>query len=148
MKNGRRSSKRVSNAVRFTTAGSTSTCPKSGFTVASSVMFDVSRYFRSTPTSAKWSEPLRYGLANVTPLGATLVLSATDTNLPISVAFSGQPDPQAKIWEPLKAERAWQWSPMQPRRVYLWFRDANGNERGPFVAGPEMWRAFLPRIAR
>ncbi|HEY1012664.1 MAG TPA: LamG-like jellyroll fold domain-containing protein [Herpetosiphonaceae bacterium] len=87
-------------------------------------------------------------IRDVTPLGATLVLSATDANLPISVAFSSQPDPQAKIWEPLKAERAWQWAPMQPRRVYLWFRDAYGNERGPFVAGPEMWRAFLPRIAR
>ena len=36
-KNGRFSSKNTSNAERFTTAGSTSTCPKSGFTVAVSV---------------------------------------------------------------------------------------------------------------
>ena len=35
MKNGRRSSKKVSNCVRLTTAGSTSTWPKSGLIVAS-----------------------------------------------------------------------------------------------------------------
>ena len=36
-KNGRFSGKKVSNADRFTTAGSTSTWPKSGFTVPVSV---------------------------------------------------------------------------------------------------------------
>ncbi len=36
-KNGRRSGKKVSKALRLITAGSASTCPKSGSTVASSV---------------------------------------------------------------------------------------------------------------
>src|SRR6478672_6314189 len=49
-KNGRFSGKKVSNADRLSTAGSTSTCPKSGFNVASSVRFDVRRSLRSSPT--------------------------------------------------------------------------------------------------
>ena len=49
-KNGRFSGKNVSKAVRFTTDGSASTCPKSGFTVTSSVRFSVIPYFRSPPT--------------------------------------------------------------------------------------------------
>ena len=49
-KNGRFSSKNVSNADRLTTAGSTSTWPKSGFTVALSVRFDVTRSIASPPT--------------------------------------------------------------------------------------------------
>src|ERR1041385_4805877 len=49
-KNGRFSSKKVSNAERFTTAGSTSTCPKSGFTVAFNVRLEVTRYIASPPT--------------------------------------------------------------------------------------------------
>src|SRR2546426_11961654 len=48
-KKGRRSSKKVSNADRFTTAGSTSTCPKSGLTVALRVRLDVSSARASTP---------------------------------------------------------------------------------------------------
>src|SRR5205823_8835448 len=39
-KNGRCSLKKVSNAVRLSTAGSASTWPKSGLTVASRVRFD------------------------------------------------------------------------------------------------------------
>jgi hypothetical protein len=49
-KKGRCSGKNVSKAERFTTAGSTSTCPKSGLMVASRVTFEVSRYLRSAPT--------------------------------------------------------------------------------------------------
>src|ERR1051325_4459721 len=59
MKNGRFSGKKVSKAVRFTTAGSTSTCPKSGLKVASRVRFEVSRYLRSAPARASvecWRE--------------------------------------------------------------------------------------------
>src|SRR6478609_6165625 len=48
-KNGRFSGKNVSNADRLSTAGSTSTCPKSGLIVASSVRFDVNRSLRSNP---------------------------------------------------------------------------------------------------
>src|SRR5665213_1196181 len=49
MKNVRFSGKKVSNAERLSTAGSTSTWPKSGLIVASSVRFDVRRSFRSSP---------------------------------------------------------------------------------------------------
>src|SRR5688500_17028485 len=48
-KNGRFSPNVVSNTERFTTAGSTSTWPKSGFTVASRVRFDVMFSFTSPP---------------------------------------------------------------------------------------------------
>jgi murein DD-endopeptidase MepM/ murein hydrolase activator NlpD len=85
---------------------------------------------------------------NLSPLTATLALSATDANQPLEMALSSQANPQIKRWEPLKTERTWYWLPMNPRRVYVWFRDANGNERGPFVAGPDLWRAYLPRIDR
>src|SRR5256885_1743178 len=51
-KKGRRSWRKVSNAERFTTAGSTSTWPKSGLIVASSVKFDVSSDLMSRPTRA------------------------------------------------------------------------------------------------
>ncbi len=87
-------------------------------------------------------------LRNLSPLTATLVLSATDVNQPLEVAISSQANPRTKSWEPLQAERTWYWLPMNPRRVYVWFRDANGNERGPFVAGPQLWRTYLPRIDR
>ena len=50
VKNGRFSSKYDSTSERFTTAGSTSTCPKSGFTVALSV--------RLFPTPARRSAPM------------------------------------------------------------------------------------------
>src|SRR5207249_11710195 len=48
-KNGRRSWKNDSNAVRLRTAGSASTWPKSGLIVASSVRFGAIPYFRSAP---------------------------------------------------------------------------------------------------
>src|SRR5206468_12936003 len=48
-KNGRFSGKNVSNAERLSTAGSTSTWPKSGLNVALSVRFDVTRSRRSRP---------------------------------------------------------------------------------------------------
>ena len=59
MKNGRFSSKNVSNTVRLTTAGSTSTWPKSGFTVASIVMLLEKPHFRSRPALA---DPVRPSL--------------------------------------------------------------------------------------
>src|SRR4051812_19646378 len=52
MKNGRRSLKNVSNAVRLTTAGSASTWPKSGLTVEVNVNPGVRAYFMSRPTAA------------------------------------------------------------------------------------------------
>ena len=55
-KNGRRSGKKDSNAVRLTTAGSASTCPKSGLAARSSVKFDERPYFRSNPTSPPTAE--------------------------------------------------------------------------------------------
>ncbi len=48
-KKGRRSGKKVSNAVRFTWAGSASTCPKSGLIVTSTVRSVVIPYFTSAP---------------------------------------------------------------------------------------------------
>ena len=62
MKNGRFSSKKVSKAVRLTTAGSTSTWPKSGLTVAFSVRLFVRPYLRSSPAWPKLSLPSRNGL--------------------------------------------------------------------------------------
>ncbi len=59
MKNGRFSSKNVSNTVRLTTAGSTSTWPKSGFTVASIVMLLEKPHFTSRPAPA---DPVRPSL--------------------------------------------------------------------------------------
>ena len=49
-KNGRFSGKRVSNAVRFTSAGSASTWPKSGLIAVSSVRFGPSPILTSAPT--------------------------------------------------------------------------------------------------
>jgi len=48
-KNGRFSGKRVSKTVRFNTASSTSTCPKSGLMDASSVKFRAIPYLMSRP---------------------------------------------------------------------------------------------------
>ena len=62
MKNGRFSSKKVSNAVRFTTAGSTSTCPKSGLNAPTSVMPVPSPYSRSSPAPPEYDEPSFHGL--------------------------------------------------------------------------------------
>jgi hypothetical protein len=51
-KNGRRSSKNCSKALRLSTAGSASTWPKSGLTVASSVMFEARPIFASAPRAS------------------------------------------------------------------------------------------------
>src|SRR5678815_381103 len=61
-KNGRFSGKNVSNALRLTTAGSASTCPKSGFTVAVSVNDGVTAYLRSAPIDAPGSGVFCSGL--------------------------------------------------------------------------------------
>ena len=74
VKNGRFSSKNVSEADRFTTAGSTSTCPKSGFTVASSVRLLATPYFTSTPVPANARLPSLNGLPGFG--GATYSLRA------------------------------------------------------------------------
>jgi hypothetical protein len=50
-KKGRFSSNRVSKSVRLTSAGSASTCPKSGFTVAFRTRPPVTRYLSSKPAS-------------------------------------------------------------------------------------------------
>ncbi len=57
VKNGRRSSKNVSNCVRFTTAGSTSTWPKSGLIAAFSVRLLDTPYLRSRPPDANPRDP-------------------------------------------------------------------------------------------
>ncbi len=87
-------------------------------------------------------------LVDSTPFTATLALTATDHNLPVEVALSAQPNPPYKVWEALMLERIWHWLPMQPRRVYAWFRDASGNQSGPYVVGPDLWRAYLPQVIR
>ena len=61
-KNGRRSLKNVSNAERLTTAGSASTWPKSGLTVAVNVSAGVIAYLRSRPTEAPGSTVFCSGL--------------------------------------------------------------------------------------
>src|SRR5438270_9445474 len=61
-KNGRRSEKKVSNALRLTTAGSASTWPKSGLIVVVSVSPGVSAYFASTPNETLGSDGLTSGL--------------------------------------------------------------------------------------
>ena len=68
-KNGRRSEKNVSNADRFTSAGSASTWPKSGLTVPVSVSPGRSAYFRSTPTVASGSARFDKRIAGLDRLG-------------------------------------------------------------------------------
>ena len=58
-KNGLRSEKNVSKAVRLTTEGSASTWPKSGFTVASSVTFGVMPTLMSPPAVISWLRSYR-----------------------------------------------------------------------------------------
>src|SRR5438067_3860196 len=62
MKNGRRSEKNVSKADRLTTAGSASTCPKSGFTVPVNVKPVVRPYFTSSPNAPSGVDGLTSGL--------------------------------------------------------------------------------------
>ena len=64
-KNGRRSEKKVSNAERFTTAGSASTCPKSGLTVVVSVSPGVTAYFASRPIAISFADDDSNGLPPV-----------------------------------------------------------------------------------
>src|SRR5688572_15990907 len=61
MKKGRFSEKNVSNAERFTSAGSASTWPKSGLTAASSVRLGPSPILRSPPTRPLRFRPLSNG---------------------------------------------------------------------------------------
>src|SRR5665647_763817 len=61
-KKGLFSSKKVSNAVRFTTEGSASTCPKSGLTVRSSVMSLVIPNLASSPPLIFQLVPVAKGL--------------------------------------------------------------------------------------
>ena len=61
-KKGRRSLKKSSKASRFRAAGSASTWPKSGLSVAVSVSAGVTAYFRSTPALAPGSACVESGL--------------------------------------------------------------------------------------
>src|SRR2546428_8313390 len=61
-KNGRFSLKNVSRSLRFTTAGSTSTWPKSGLTVAFRVRFEPSPIFASAPNPGSSLDPSLNGL--------------------------------------------------------------------------------------
>ena len=74
-KKGRFSSKKVSNAVRLSSEGSASTCPKSGFTVALSTRFEAGRYLRSPPAVTLFSRVSppapRSGTLLVTTYGVT-----------------------------------------------------------------------------
>ena len=72
-KNGRRSLKYVSNALRLTTAGSASTWPKSGFTLAVSVRPGVSAYFRSSPIAPPGAAADSSGLP---PVGCVVMLAS------------------------------------------------------------------------
>ena len=67
MKNGRCSPRNCSKAVRFTNVSSTSTCPKSGFTVASSVWLELMPYFTSAPALRRYALGVSKGLPN--PVG-------------------------------------------------------------------------------
>ncbi len=60
-KNGRRSSNRVSNAVRLMTAGSDSTCPKSGLNVAFRLKLPPRLQVRSPPRLKLVSLPSKKG---------------------------------------------------------------------------------------
>jgi len=72
MKNGRRSSRKVSNAVRFTSDGSASTCPKSGFAVKSRTMPPLIPSFPSRPISSSSSAPVPNGSPGLRAARSTL----------------------------------------------------------------------------
>src|SRR5712691_8708604 len=80
MKNGRRSAKKVSNADRFTTAGSASTCPKSGLIVDVSVRPGVSAYLRSRPTAAAAADDGSSGCAAVDWLVRSVRVNGTTSS--------------------------------------------------------------------
>jgi hypothetical protein len=61
-KKGRRSEKNVSKPERLTTAGSASTCPKSGLMVPVSVRPGFNAYFTSTPAEPAGSLAFENGL--------------------------------------------------------------------------------------
>ena len=61
-KNGRLSLKNVSRSLRFTTAGSTSTWPKSGLIVALNVRFEPRPILASAPNRGSNFEPSLNGL--------------------------------------------------------------------------------------
>src|SRR6188474_385160 len=86
MKNGRRSWKNVSKAPRFTTAGSASTCPKSGLTVAVSDNAGVTAYFRSSPAERFGLKVFRNGLPSspgcVTAVATVYGASSSRFDLP------------------------------------------------------------------
>ncbi|HYF66389.1 MAG TPA: peptidoglycan DD-metalloendopeptidase family protein [Herpetosiphonaceae bacterium] len=100
----------------------------------------------SRPITIDYAPVGQVRLHSLTPLGATLAITATDKDQPLEMAVSPHPQAPVKSWEPLRAEKPWLWQPMGPRRVYVWFRDANGSESGPFVAGLDLWSAYIPRI--
>ena len=72
MKNGRFSEKNVSNSVRFTSEGSASTWPKSGFKVKSRVRSLVTPSLPSSPAPTSVSEPSWNG----SPSTASLVVTS------------------------------------------------------------------------
>src|ERR1044071_1775735 len=74
-KNGRFSGKKVSNAERLSTAGSTSTWPKSGLIVALSVRFDVTRSRRSRPMLGLGVPRVSNGVPRTAPIDDDLTLA-------------------------------------------------------------------------
>ncbi len=73
-------------------------------------------------------------------MGATLVVSATDTHMPIEMQLSQSKDFVGAVWEPLRNNPRWIWDwDMVKKRdekelvLYVRFRDAQGTLSAPLV---------------
>ncbi len=94
--------------------------------------------------------PVAWPVVRVEDLvGLGMVLSFTPASdaAPAELQISESPDFAGAVWRPLPERLFWPW-PASPARVWVRFRDTAGLVSAPQAVGPEMWRVYLPLLAR
>ncbi len=100
-------------------------------------------------------------LTNYDARYATLVITATDQHLPLSMQISLEPDFAGSAWQPLQVDTRWPWPLDQietqghtlpfnghnaPPPIYVRFRDAHSNISAPVLVSMRQQNVYLPLI--
>jgi murein DD-endopeptidase MepM/ murein hydrolase activator NlpD len=87
-------------------------------------------------------------LEDLTPLGATLVVSDAATHEGVELQIAARPDFASATWQPLPQRLPWTWPADTARVAWVRFRDRDGLTSAPLLVGPDARRLYLPLVSR
>jgi murein DD-endopeptidase MepM/ murein hydrolase activator NlpD len=82
------------------------------------------------------------------PLGVTVVISATDSHVPIEIQLSSEQDFAGAQWQPLQERFFWMWKPGSGQQLYLRLRDSEGMVSATLRVARPGSEIYLPMIRR